>query len=81
MIGTPVTLTAHVGRSSGDGDGRVAARRLRPDGRYHDWALGADYVRGPLTFRLAYQDSDIGRVAGRRVGGGARIVAGVSAGF
>lgn len=81
VVGTPVTLSAHIGRSSGDGDGRPVARRLRPDGRYHDWALGADYVRGPMTFQLAYQDSDIGRVAGRRARGGAAVVAGVGVGF
>lgn len=65
---TPVTLGAHVGRSSGDGDGNPRAGRLRPGGRYMDWRLSADYVIGRLTFGVDYVGTDIGR-ADRPAGG------------
>jgi Bacterial protein of unknown function (Gcw_chp) len=77
---TPVTLGAHVGRSSGDADGDPRAGRLRPGGRYLDWRLSADYVIGRLTFGVDYVGTDIGQ-ADRPAGGadpsedGDRVVA------
>lgn len=58
---TPVTLGAHVGRSSGDADGNPRAGRLRPGGSYADWRLSADYVVGRLTLGVDYVGTDIGR--------------------
>ena len=85
VIGTPVSLIGHVGRSSGAVDDPVRATRLRPDGRYVDWSAGAEYARGPLTFSVTYADSDAGRprlappAFARH--GGARFVAGVAITF
>ena len=58
LIGTPVTVSAHLGRSSGSRRD-VRADRLRPGGAYRDWRVGADYAAGPLTLGLAYSDTDI----------------------
>ena len=63
LIGTPLTVTAHLGRSTGSRRDGMRANRLRPGGAYRDWRLGADYAAGPLTFGLAYSDTDIGRSA------------------
>ncbi|SNS60632.1 conserved hypothetical protein [Sphingomonas laterariae] len=57
--GTPLTLVAGAGRSSGSVDDPVRAARLRPDGRYHDYHLGVDHVRGPLTLGVRYSDTTI----------------------
>lgn len=48
---TAITLTGHVGYS----DGPLA---LQGDGEAIDWSLGAEYVRGPVTFGLSYVDTD-----------------------
>lgn len=89
LPGTPLTLDAHVGHSSGDIDDRERALRLRPGGNYADWGLGADYALGPATLSLTYTDTDIRRrniavpaaphVPPRHYG--ARIVAGMHFGF
>lgn len=46
--GTPFTVEAGVGRSSGRTDDPVSAARLRPDGNYVDARLGVTMVSGPL---------------------------------
>jgi hypothetical protein len=59
LIGTPVTITANVGHSSGSADDALRAARLRPGGNYVDWSVGGRYVLRDLTFSLAYMDTDI----------------------
>ena len=61
--GTPFTLVAGAGRSSGDVDDPVRAARLRPAGRYHDWRLGVEHVRGRLTLSVDYVGTDVDRDA------------------
>ena len=58
LSGTPVTLTGHIGRSSGSNDG-AQSERLRPGGDYTDWALGAEYNFTALSLTLTYSDTDI----------------------
>ncbi len=82
VVGSPVTLSAHVGRSSGDADGSGRAWRLRPDGRYYDWGVAADYVLQRITLRLAYSDTDIRERAGPATAhSGAVVVGSVIAAF
>lgn len=57
IIGTPFSLRAQVGRSSGRIDDPVRAQRLRPRGRYWDASLRLDHVRGPLRLSIGYTDS------------------------
>lgn len=59
VIGTPFTLSAALGHSSGDVKDPVRAARLRPGGAYTDWQLGADYVRNRFTLGLFYIGTDI----------------------
>lgn len=61
LVGTPFTIGAQVGRSSGTSDDAVRSARLRPFGRYTDAALTVDYVRGPFTLRVALSDTWHGR--------------------
>ncbi|MFZ5705226.1 MAG: TorF family putative porin [Pseudomonadota bacterium] len=83
IIGTPFSLRAQVGRSSGSTDDPVRAQRLRPRGRYWDASLRLDHVQGPLRLSIGYTDSfGFARPAlpgplGRNMG--ARVL--VSAGF
>lgn len=58
--GTPLTLVATAGRTTGAGDLPRAAR-LRPERRYHDWRIGVDHVRGPLTLSVDYIGTDLSR--------------------
>jgi len=80
LIGTPVTLTGHLGHASGHVDDAMRAGRLRPAGDYVDWSLGADYAMGRLVFSLTYSDTDIRRRDIRFPGNaghhGARVVLG-----
>ena len=57
MIGTPWTLRAHVGRSSGDSDNSPRSVRLRPRGRYADAGLTVEHVRGRFRASLSYTAS------------------------
>lgn len=59
VIGTPFTLLAALGHSSGSVKDPVRAARLRPGGAYTDWRLGADYIRNRLTLGLFYIGTDI----------------------
>lgn len=71
---TPVTIYAGIGRTIGDGSGE-RARRLRPDGDYWDYRLGAEYVLGPASAgaRLTATSIDpdrvpVGRYTDRHLG-------------
>ncbi|MBD8546541.1 TorF family putative porin [Sphingomonas sp. CFBP 8760] len=63
--GTPVTLVAGIGHSSGGvGDAVRAparAQRLRPGGDYTNWRLGIEHRQGPLTLALDYTGTDVRR--------------------
>ena len=58
---TPVTLKVRLGRSSGD-------TPLTPDGRYHEWLVGADYALGQLTLSAAITGTDIKTAEARAAG-------------
>lgn len=58
LPGLPITLLASAGYTTGSGNAPRAAR-LRPNGDYADWKLGAEYSRYPLTFGLDYTGTDI----------------------
>ncbi|WP_241233484.1 TorF family putative porin [Altericroceibacterium xinjiangense] len=58
---TPVTLKGHVGYSNGNPGLGPNGTSIAPTGEYFDWLVGADYVTGPLTFGVAYVDTDISR--------------------
>lgn len=81
LVGTPLTLTAGLGRSSGHADDPVRAARLRPDGSYTDWSLGGRYVIRRLSISLTYSDTDIAARDVRPVAGaghyGATLIAGM----
>ena len=71
---TPFSLSASVGHSRGSVRDPARAARLRPDGAYTDWRLGADYARGPLLIGLDYTGTDVkGGQAGDRVIGRVRL--------
>ncbi len=59
--GTPFTVVADIGRSSGDADDPVRAQRLRPGGNYSNWRLGVEHRTGPLTLAIDYVGTDIDR--------------------
>ncbi|TKW75011.1 MAG: hypothetical protein DI610_05020 [Staphylococcus hominis] len=56
--GTPVTVNAGVGRTSGPDD-RARADRLRPGGDYTNWRLGAEYNQLRWSLALDYIGSDV----------------------
>ncbi|MDG5969533.1 hypothetical protein JAGODDHD_00249 [Sphingomonas paucimobilis] len=57
--GTPWTLLAGIGHSSGKVDDAFRAARLRPGGDYTDWRLGVEHVAGPVTLGLDYVGTDV----------------------
>jgi hypothetical protein len=59
--GTPFTLVAGIGHSSGHVDDPVRAQRLRPGGDYTNWRLGVEHRQGPLTLALDYTGTDVAR--------------------
>lgn len=71
--GTPLTLSGHVGRSSGEAREPLAAMRLRPDGRYWDHGVALDWYRGRWFAGLRYAGSSLDGRAG--VDGGDRLIA------
>lgn len=78
LPGTPVTLSAGIGHTTGGSGAR--ADRLRPGGAYTDWRLGAEFNRARLTLALDYVGTDIGSGSailpvGDPVHAGDRIVA------
>ncbi|MGE4323337.1 MAG: TorF family putative porin [Sphingobium sp.] len=66
--GTPLTLSAHVGRSSGAVRDPVRAARLRPEKVYWDHGIGIDYLRGRWFAGLRYADTDIETPGARHAG-------------
>lgn len=85
VIGTPVTVRLHVGRSWGSDGVGPNGYALAPTGGYWDWRVGADYVVGPVTLGLDYVDTDIGDAVlpgfrGRDLAGG-RLLASVTIPF
>lgn len=82
--GTPLTVLADLGHSSGAVNDPVRAQQLRPGGAYTDWRLGVEHRRDRLTFGLDYVGTDISRAdafgpfadarhAGDRIVGRARL--------
>lgn len=64
--GTPLTVSAHIGHSSGAArDPRTL--RLRPDGDYWDHGLAVDYRKGRWLAGLSYTNTDIARNAADHV--------------
>ena len=59
LPGTPWTLRAGIGHSSGKVDDPTRAARLRPGGDYTDWRLGVEHVTGPVTLGLDYVGTDV----------------------
>ncbi|MFC4593611.1 TorF family putative porin [Sphingobium tyrosinilyticum] len=57
--GTPLTVSARIGRSSGDVRDPVRAARLRPNGAYWDHGFNIDYLKGRWFAGLRYADSSI----------------------
>lgn len=62
VIGTPLSLTGHIGRSGGSERSSGRWARLRPGGDYTDWALGAEYGMRNFSLTLGWSDTDIKRV-------------------
>ena len=58
--GTPFTISARIGRSSGEVRDPTKAARLRPDGDYWDHGIGIEYLKGRWAAGLRYADSSIG---------------------
>lgn len=56
---TPITLKAHLGYSNGNPGLGPNGTSIAPTGKYWDWLIGADFVAGPVTFGVAYVDTDI----------------------
>ncbi|MGC4249907.1 MAG: TorF family putative porin [Sphingobium sp.] len=57
--GTPLTVSARIGRSSGNADNPVRAAQLRPDGTYWDHGVSIDYLQGRWFAGLRYANSSI----------------------
>jgi hypothetical protein len=53
VIGTPLTLAAGAGYTTGSDDGSGRAQRLRPGGAYGDFRVDADYATGPVTIGIS----------------------------
>jgi Bacterial protein of unknown function (Gcw_chp) len=66
--GTPITVSARVGRSSGDERDPVRAARLRPDGAYWDHGASVDYLKGRWFTGVRYANSSIDGPGGRHAG-------------
>jgi len=57
--GTPITLGAGIGRSTGSDDGSGRANRLRPGGNFTDYRLDADYIIGALSLGASLTTTSI----------------------
>lgn len=66
--GTALTLSGHVGRSSGTVRRADRAVRLRPGGRYWDHGIALDWYRGRWSAGLRYADTDLDGAAARHAG-------------
>ena len=56
---TPLTISGHIGFSDGNPGLGPWGTSPAPTGKYIDWSLGAEYALGPLTFGVAYIDTDL----------------------
>jgi hypothetical protein len=56
---TGLLAKAHIGYSKGNPGLGPNGTSVAPTGEYVDWLLGLDYTRGPVTFGVAYTDTDI----------------------
>ncbi len=68
LPGTPFTVSARIGRSSGDVRDPVTAARLRPDGSYWDHGVAVDYLQGRWSAGLRYANSSIDGPGSRHAG-------------
>ncbi|GAA0735289.1 TorF family putative porin [Sphingomonas japonica] len=59
VIGTPFTVAAHVGHSTGGSDDALRSARLRPTGDYTDWGAVVEYVVGPVIVGARYSGTSI----------------------
>ncbi|MEG3170350.1 TorF family putative porin [Sphingomonas sp. LB3N6] len=59
--GTPLTMLAEIGHSSGSVSDVVRAERLRPGGSYTNWRLGLEHRRNRLAIGVDYVGTDISR--------------------
>ncbi|MFC0205474.1 TorF family putative porin [Novosphingobium soli] len=59
--GTPVTVYAGLGHTSGSGQDDPRAARLRPGGDYLDHHVGAEYAAARFAAGLRYSDTSIDR--------------------
>jgi uncharacterized protein (TIGR02001 family) len=59
LPGTPLTLSGHVGRSTGDARDPLRAPRLRPAGGYWDHGVALDWYGRRWSAGLRYADTDI----------------------
>lgn len=57
--GTALTLSGHVGRSTGDTRDPIRAARLLPGGGYWGHGVALDWYRGRWSAGLRYADTDI----------------------
>ncbi len=64
LPGTPITLAAGIGRSTGADDGSGNSHRLRPCGDYSDFVIEADYVLGAITLGATATATTIDRGCG-----------------
>ncbi|MBU3078576.1 TorF family putative porin [Sphingomonas sp. XMGL2] len=58
---TPVTVKAHLGWSDGNPGLGPNGTSVAPTGKYLDWLIGADLTIAPLTFGVAYTDTNISK--------------------
>lgn len=70
--GTPFTLSARAGHSSGTVRDPMKTARLRPDGAYWDYGVSVDYFKGRWFAGLRYADSSV-EGPGRRHAGASLI--------
>ncbi|WP_255326218.1 TorF family putative porin [Sphingobium sp. EM0848] len=66
--GTPFTVSARIGRSSGNVRDPVRAARLRPDGTYWDHGVSVDYLKGRWFAGVRYANSSIDGPGSRHAG-------------
>ena len=73
--GTPVTLAAGMGHSTGSDDGSGRSQRLRPGGDYSDFRLDIDYVVSGITLGASATTTTIAKTGRRNAAdGGTRVL-------
>ncbi|CDO37078.1 MULTISPECIES: TorF family putative porin [Novosphingobium] len=61
LPGTPITAYAGGGYAFGNSNGDARSTRLRPDGNYANWYVGAEQSFGPIAVGVLYSDTSIDR--------------------